>query len=382
MKKKKIIISIIIIILIIIIGIIIVNNNPKDNNYNNIPKKDIVDKIEDINKEPSQNKDENKNEEIDDSQDKQDSQESQDYQDTEENNQNSNSSSQTNKPNSNQQEYNKNETTNKTESTTKPATKPDNSNNNESNKEENETIPDIPEENSQEKINNEYRNQIQEKYNVTIKYGKEFTYKPNGKTPNYLTDEQTTYNILKGLDTSLSQYPSGFFKEMKQADMPVTFYLIESISDNSFAGLTDKNLFYDIKITITNATFLTRTIHHEIMHYIEAYLEIKLYPNNGFTDWTKYNGDDFTYGNFDTSKVYGLNNKYNANFVNNYAQTNRAEDIASTFEDMMSRSYKPVGLYDLSSPVYNKATIINRLLVENYECVKENTTYQWNRFLK
>ena len=122
--------------------------------------------------------------------------------------------------------------------------------------------------------------------------------------------------------------------------MALTILLIDKVNDNSFAGLTDRNLLYNIKILITTNDFIQRTIHYEIMHYIESYVEIKNYPDDAFKEWSNYNGDGFTYGVFDNSKVYNqINNKYNTNFVNSYAQTNRDEDIASTFEDIMSNAY-------------------------------------------
>lgn len=170
---------------------------------------------------------------------------------------------------------------------------------------------------------------------------------------------------------------------MKDNDMALTILLIDKVSDNSFAGLTDRNLLYNIKILITTNDFIQRTIHHEIMHYIESYIEIKNYPDDAFKEQSNYNGDGFTYGVFDNSKVYNqINNKYNTNFVNSYAQTNRDEDIASTFEDIMSRAYKPVGCYDVGSPIYNKVVLINKVLEDTYECVKTGGNYQWNRFIR
>lgn len=165
--------------------------------------------------------------------------------------------------------------------------------------------------------------------------------------------------------------------------MALTILLIDKVSDNSFAGLTDRNLLYNIKILITTNDFIQRTIHHEIMHYIKSYVEIKNYPDDAFKEWSNYNGDDFTYGVFDNSKVYNqINNKYNTNFVNSYAQTNRDDDIASTFEDIMARTYKPVGCYDVGSPIYNKVVLINKVLEDTYECVKTGGNYQWNRFIR
>ena len=170
---------------------------------------------------------------------------------------------------------------------------------------------------------------------------------------------------------------------MKDNDMALTILLIDKVSDNSFAGLTDRNLLYNIKIILTTNNFIQRTIHHEIMHYIQSYVEIKNYPNDPFKDWSNYNEDGFVYGTFDNSKVYNqINNKYNANFINSYAQTNRDEDISSTFEDIMFRAYKPVGCYDEGSGIYNKVVLINKVLEDTYESVKSGNNYQWNRFIK
>ena len=244
--------------------------------------------------------------------------------------------------------------------------------------------PEIEEEKplTQAQLNNTKRNELQDKYSITIKYANEFTYYISNKKINYLTDENKINEQLNNLEAALKLYPSNFFKEMKDNNMALTILLIDKVSDNSFAGLTDRSLLYDIKILLTTNNFVQRTIHHEIMHYIESYVEIKNYPNDAFKEWTNYNGEGFVYGVFDDSKVYNqITNKYNANFVNSYAQTNRMEDLASTFEDIMSRAYKPVGCYDVGSPIYNKVVLLNKVLEDTYECVKTGGKYQWNRFI-
>ena len=57
------------------------------------------------------------------------------------------------------------------------------------------------------------------------------------------------------------------------------------------------------------------------------------------------------------------------------------EDIASTFEDIMARAYEPKGCYEVGEPLYNKASIINSVLIKSFNTVYDNTSYQWNRFI-
>ena len=241
-----------------------------------------------------------------------------------------------------------------------------------------------PVEKTQEELNNEKRNQIMSTYNVTIKYGSEIgSYKPRGENPVLMTDSVRINSYLSRIEAALKVYPAGFFKEMKDAGMPVTFYLIERVPSNSFAGLTDKQYYSDIKITLTTTGFFERTLHHEIMHYIDYYLEIKLYPERHYESYQALNPSDFVYGANNNSYVFDSSNPIsNYYFINTYAQQHVLEDRASLFEDLMARPYINSDCYSELSPLRKKAKLISEQIDRAYTSVSSSTYKHWERFIK
>ncbi len=241
-----------------------------------------------------------------------------------------------------------------------------------------------PVEKTQEELNNEKRNQIMSTYNVTIKYGSEIgSYKPRGENPVLMTDSGRINSYLSRIEAALKVYPAGFFKEMKDAGMPVTFYLIERVPSNSFAGLTDKQYYSDIKITLTTTGFFERTLHHEIMHYIDCYLEIKLYPEKHYESYQALNPSDFVYGTNNNSYVFNSSNPIsNYYFINTYAQRHVLEDRASLFEDLMARPYINSDCYTELSPLRQKAKLISEQIDRAYNSVSSSTYKHWERFIK
>ena len=235
-----------------------------------------------------------------------------------------------------------------------------------------------------EELNNEKRNQIMSTYNVTIKYGSEIgSYKPRGENPVLMTDSGRINSYLSRIEAALKVYPAGFFKEMKDVGMPVTFYLIERVPSNSFAGLTDKQYYSDIKITLTTTGFFERTLHHEIMHYIDCYLEIKLYPEKHYESYQALNPSDFVYGTNNNSYVFNSSNPIsNYYFINAYAQQHVLEDRASLFEDLMARPYINSDCYTELSPLRQKAKLISEQIDRAYNSVSSSTYKHWERFIK
>ncbi len=169
---------------------------------------------------------------------------------------NNNSSTNNNKPNQN---ANNNTNINNNENTTLPEEKP----------------PVV--EKTQAEKNDEYRKQLQNKYSVKIAYKNELgNYTINGYGSDKLNDDNKINNCLGEIDKTLKNYPNGFFKEMKDYGMPLTIYLVNSISGN-VSGLTDAKDKNDIKIMIAPASLFENTLNHEIMHYIDSYIKVKGY---------------------------------------------------------------------------------------------------------
>lgn len=274
-------------------------------------------------------------------------------------NTNNNNSTNTNKPNQN---ANNNTNINNNENTILPEEKP----------------PVV--EKTQAEKNDEYRKQLQNKYSVKIAYKNELgNYTINGYGSEKLNDDNKINNCLGKIDATLENYPNGFFKEMKDYGMPLTIYLVNSISDD-VSGLTDAKDKSDIKIMIAPASLFENTLNHEIMHYIDTYIKDKGYPidiNNTMKD---VNPVGFTYGDTSNEYVYYFTSVDNAYFLSAYGKTNYLEDRAVLFSDMMTRTIKKP-FYNDGTPINKKAKLISLQIKEHFNTLSNTGRYYWDRFL-
>lgn len=272
---------------------------------------------------------------------------------------NNNSSTNTNKPNQN---ANNNTNINNNENTALPEEKP----------------PVV--EKTQAEKNDEYRKQLQNKYSVKIAYKNELgNYTINGYGSDKLNDDNKINNCLGEIDKTLKNYPNGFFKEMKDYGMPLTIYLVNSISGN-VSGLTDAKDKNDIKIMIAPASLFENTLNHEIMHYIDSYIKVKGYPidiNNTMKD---VNPVGFTYGDTSNEYVYYFTSVDNAYFLSSYGKTNYLEDRAVIFSDLMTRTFTK-DYYANGTPINKKAKLISLQIKEHFNTLSNSERYYWDRFL-
>ena len=272
---------------------------------------------------------------------------------------NNNSSTNTNKPNQN---ANNNTNINNNENTALPEEKPS-----------------VVEKTQAEK-NDEYRKQLQNKYSVKIAYKNELgNYTINGYGSDKLNDDNKINNCLGEIDKTLKNYPNGFFKEMKDYGMPLTIYLVNSISGN-VSGLTDAKDKNDIKIMIAPASLFENTLNHEIMHYIDSYIKVKGYPidiNNTMKD---VNPVGFTYGDTSNEYVYYFTSVDNAYFLSSYGKTNYLEDRAVIFSDLMTRTFTK-DYYANGTPINKKAKLISLQIKEHFNTLSNTERYYWDRFL-
>ena len=272
---------------------------------------------------------------------------------------NNNSSTNTNKTNQN---TNNNTNTNNNENTILPEEKP----------------PVV--EKTQAEKNDEYRKQLQNKYSVKIAYKNELgNYTINGYGSEKLNDDNKINNCLGEIDKTLKNYPIGFFKEMKDYGMPLTIYLVNSISGD-VSGLTDAKDKSDIKIMIAPASLFENTLNHEIMHYIDTYIKDKGYPidiNNTMKD---VNPVGFTYGDTSNDYVYYFTSVDNAYFLSTYGKRNYLEDRAVLFSDMMTRTFAK-NYYDDGTPINKKAKLISSQIKEHFNTLSNTGRYYWDRFL-
>lgn len=290
---------------------------------------------------------------------------------------NKKTSSKTEKPKTNTNTNNNNGSTNTNK------TNQNVNNNTNINKNENTVLPEEKPpvvEKTQAEKNDEYRKQLQNKYLVKIAYKDELgNYTINGYGSDKINDDNKINNCLGEIDKTLKNYPNGFFEEMKDYGMPLTIYLVNSISGN-VAGLTDAKDKSDIKIMIAPASLFENTLNHEIMHYIDSYIKVKGYPIDINTTMKEVNPVGFTYGETSNDYVYYFTSVNNAYFLSAYGKTNYLEDRAVIFSDLMTRTFAK-DYYDDGTPINKKAKLISSQIKEHFNTLSNTGRYYWDRFL-
>jgi len=276
-------------------------------------------------------------------------------------------------------------TNNNNSSSTNNTNKPKQNTNNNTNIDNNENTV-LPEEKppvvekTQAEKNDEYRKQLQNKYSVKIAYKDELgNYTINGYGSDKLNDDNKINNCLGEINKTLKNYPNGFFKEMKDYGMPLTIYLVNSISGN-VSGLTDAKDKSDIKIMIAPASLFENTLNHEIMHYIDSYIKVKGYSIDINITMKDVNPIGFTYGDTSNEYVYYFTSIDNAYFLSAYGKTNYLEDRAVIFSDLMTRTFTK-DYYADSTPINKKAKLISSQIKEHFNTLSNTGRYYWDRFL-
>lgn len=258
----------------------------------------------------------------------------------------------------------------------------DNNKNTNSDKENNgQNNENIPSQSSQEITNNQLRNEIKNKYGVSVGYKDEIdgNYVNSYATPTKQYDDSKIYQSLVTINNALNKYPSSFFYEIKNKWKQLTIYLVENIN-NYAAGLTDNNNYNTVIILInTDGLLFESTLHHEIMHYIDCYLANIVGATELENSMNQLNPDGFAYGNQDNEYVYYFSNP--AYFLSSYSKSNYKEDRAVIFADMMFRSLKK-DYYTNGNPINEKAKLISRQLDSYFDCVSSSVTETWERFIE
>ena len=247
------------------------------------------------------------------------------------------------------------------------------------------SIPDISNRNATtgtglDDENNVLRNEIQNKFGVTVHYGHEtdgYVINTSGGaiSTTSILDSVVINNQLVILRKVLGVYPPNMFKEIKDGGIPLTILLINNYSEASITGITDSSYSY-ANISIAAIHPFEESFYHESYHYIERYLFKK---GANYNSWESLNPVDFVYGNIYNDYSYSNTFAEDAPFVNNYAQTAAAEDRASTFEYMMADS--KASCLNYGTPVWTKATYISRTIEAVLSSASSNTREYWERHL-
>lgn len=222
-----------------------------------------------------------------------------------------------------------------------------------------------------------YRKQIEETYGIKVLYGSETNgYVVGNLGTTSISDTNIMKSSLEQLNTALSMYPSGFFREFSKQNMTLNVYLIKNYSAENVTGVTD---FAPRRTIISIATDFpfSESFHHEMLHYIEHYIESS---GGKFAAWNSFNPIDFTYGVENSSYSYSKTGTPGSYFVNNYAQTSANEDRASTFE-YMTASVK-YSCYDSNDyPIWKKSNYLSTMIETYFNTVSSSVVDYWERYI-
>lgn len=227
-----------------------------------------------------------------------------------------------------------------------------------------------------EATNNSLRNNIQNKYGITVRYGAETNgYSIAGLSSVMLSDANRINELLSSLNYNLSLYPDGFFKETEQENYSLTIYLLKRYSQENVTGITDSTT-KDIVISLATDISFVESLHHELYHYIEKYMFSK---GANYTTWNSLNPIDFSYGVGSSSLSYNNTNDPYAAFVNIYAQTDEYEDRASTFEYLMSDS--EASCLATGTTIWKKSKYMCEQIDAVFQTVSPSVTEYWERYV-
>lgn len=254
------------------------------------------------------------------------------------------------------------------------------SNDNSNNNSNNNTVQNNTTVSTLDQTNDKLRKAIQDRYSITVLYGSEtegYTVK-NGDstiTTEPINNATLVNSQLTRLNETLSLYPKGMFKEIKDGGIPLTVVLINNYSENGVTGVTDSSYSY-ANISIAASYPFEESFFHESYHYIERYMFKK---GANFNSWDSLNPSGFSYGTGYSNYSYSNTFDPKAPFVNNYAQTAATEDRASTFEYMMASS--KASCLNEGNPVWKKATYMSRTIDVVLNTVSPDTVEYWERHL-
>ena len=224
---------------------------------------------------------------------------------------------------------------------------------------------------------------------MTSRYGVKFMVRDQSRTRvgrgngTAIYDEEKLKTVLNSVNYSLSLYPAGFFKEFNANGMSLTLNLLDKI-DNGLHGLSDSEFLSNVVISVATSSYLfEETLHHEILHYIDNYIETKMYPNTPETEYVTCNPAGFAYGNPNSSLSFKYTNAQTAYFIADYGQINYKEDRATLFPRLMRPSISAGNefLKYSNSPLSCKARILIRQIDQAFNTVTSSKSIAWNRFV-
>ena len=190
--------------------------------------------------------------------------------------------------------------------------------------------------------NRERAEALGERYGLKIWVGKECQTEFFDFTATHLLDPQQIHTQLDILETALSGYPEGFFRQLRYGDyQQIHIHLVADLmarehygTGGSYGGFTSAMDGYYLMVINTNYAG-EGTYYHEFSHIIDDYLEWDswnredaLYSEEG---WLALNPEGFDY-TWDYAVVQDFRDDWDRYFIDQYAMINSTEDRARTIE--------------------------------------------------
>lgn len=230
-------------------------------------------------------------------------------------------------------------------------------------------------------LNNKIK-EIKDKYNVNIHVKDDiisfpdFTYKKYDDTIHIISSLNEITTVLDKLSKEV--FDSFYDKDYKGLHMYLTGELKPKDMKTQYSSpaaysLTYKNQYI---ITMNIGIFANETnTCHELMHNIENNLNNK---GEYFSDWYKLNPKKhtYTYSYKDTNNnkyTIGESNINNVYFVDSYANTYPAEDMARIFENICNTNESSI--LNTYPKLYKKGIYLRDTLYKYYPSLKETTLF-------
>lgn len=199
------------------------------------------------------------------------------------------------------------------------------------------------------------KEEIENKYGVKIKIGKECAGFIGGYAVTPLEDFENVKEALEVLDAELAKYPANFLSQVKYDGYDtIDFYVASTLigmgnGNLDFAGGFQNEIGNEMLVVIdfTNLYGSHSTVHHELSHILDDFVANKRgfdedkwksfnSVNSGYADMYTYDYGMFGFGGTeDFVYNYGDADNDDACFVDSYAMTYPTEDRARIWENVM-----------------------------------------------
>ena len=218
-------------------------------------------------------------------------------------------------------------------------------------------------------------NSMRQAYSIDVYYGS----MPGLESVSAIavTDNTVIFNMLRELNSALSQYPKDLIAEIESKGYEISIHLVDCFTTNVEA-LANRNSIGQMKIYMSNTADIERALHHELYHILDYYIKLESDESLVYRNWNKYNPKGFKYiDDIDaiTAKdVYvGMPGAY---FVTAYAKYSEKEDRAETFAEMLTASRDEL-FFNEDGPIKGKMEVIKKVLYDSFNSVKLEDKLSW-----